>query len=248
MTRYVIGFHAIEEYLKKKPEGAVLLAGIRNRRVDELCRLAESLGARVETVSESELDALPLSGHHRGLVLALAEAPKARYTHFEEFAEGSTGDSALVLALDGITDVHNLGAILRSADLFSVDAVILPARRAAKDGDVVAKISSGASAYVTLLEVTNLVRCLDALKEKKFWVYGADMKGSPASGTDLRGRTCLVLGSEGRGLSRLVEEHCDGLVRIPTNGHVDSFNVSVAAGLLMYEARRQQDFPGFNLR
>jgi len=248
MTRYVTGFHAIEEYLKKRPHGAVLLAGMRNRRVDELLRIAASVGVRVETVSERELDALPLSGHHRGLVLVLAEAPKGRYTHFEEFAEGLLGETALVLALDGITDVHNLGAILRSADLFSVDAVGVPARRTAKDGDVVAKISSGASAYVSLLEVTNLVRSLEALEEKGFWVYGADMKGKPATDTDLGGRTCIVLGSEGKGLSRLVEERCDGLVRIPTNGHVDSFNVSVAAGLLMYETRRQQGFPGFNLR
>ncbi len=248
MTRYVIGFHAIEEYLKKRPVGAVLLAGTRNRRVEDLRRLAESVGVGVESVPERDLDALPLSGRHRGLVLVLTETPKVRYTHFEEFAEGAAGETSLVLALDGITDVHNLGAVLRSADLFSVDAVVLPARRTAKDGDVVAKISSGASAYVSLLEVTNLVRSLEALKEKGFWVYGADMKGRPASETDLRGRTCIVLGSEGKGLSRLVEERCDGLVRIPTNGHVDSFNVSVAAGLLMYEARRQQGFPGFNLR
>jgi 23S rRNA (guanosine2251-2'-O)-methyltransferase len=146
----------------------------------------------------------------------------------------------MVLALDGITDVHNLGALMRSADLFNADAVIVPGHRSAKDSDVVAKISSGASAFVPLFEVTNLVRTLGRLKDAGFWIYGADTDGQPAPRTNLAGNTALVLGSEGRGISRLVRETCDALVCIPARGHVDSFNVSVAGGILMYEIRRQQ--------
>ena len=136
--------------------------------------------------------------------------------------------------------MHNLGALLRSADLFFVDAVIVPGKRSARDSEVVAKTSSGASAFVPLFEVTNLTRSLLALKEAGYWVYGADMEGKSAREVKFAENTVLVLGSEDKGLSRLVRETCDELVRIPTRGHVDSFNVSVAGGILLYEIRRQE--------
>lgn len=244
-ARYVIGYHAVEEYLRKSAGNAVLHVALKNKRTRELAETARRAGVAVRYTDEGSLDSLPLAGNHRGLVLELLSPPQTLYTHLEEFISSFDAECGLVLVLDGVTDVHNLGALLRSADLLTADAVILPARGSAKEGETVAKISSGASAFVSVLEVPNLVRALAELKKAGFWIYGADMKGRPAGETDLNGRTALVLGSEGKGLSRLVEENCDALVRIPSAGHVDSFNVSVAGGILMYEVRRQQNFPGF---
>ncbi len=234
----------MEEYLKRG-SSCVLHAAVRSRRTAEIIALAGKLGVPVRWTEEKTLDLLPLSGNHKGLVLELREAPGTEYTHFEEFLSRFSAETGVVLLLDGVTDTHNFGALLRSADLFRVDAVIIPARRSAKEGAAAEKISSGASAFVSVLEVPNLARALSSLKDLGFWIYGADMAGSPADRTDLRGRTALVMGSEGKGLSRLTAEKCDALIRIPAAGHVDSFNVSVAGGILLYEIRRQQGFPGF---
>jgi 23S rRNA (guanosine2251-2'-O)-methyltransferase len=253
-SRFVTGYHAIEEYLRSlRPQaasGALLYAAAGNKRAGGLVALARTAGAAVKICGEKELNALPVDAGHRGLVLEIREEGSARAASFEQFLSSRLSasgrrpaEAGLVLALDGVSDVHNLGALLRSADLFCVDAVIIPARGTAKDSDVVAKISSGASAFVRLLEVTNLVRSLAALKEAGFWIYGADMNGQDAPQVKLAEHAALVLGSEGKGLSRLVRETCDQLIRIPSGGHVDSFNVSVAGGILMYEARRQQGFP-----
>jgi 23S rRNA (guanosine2251-2'-O)-methyltransferase len=141
--------------------------------------------------------------------------------------------------LDSITDPHNLGAILRSADKFEADLVITTERGAAGETETVAKTSAGASVWVPLLTVTNLVRTLKDLKTAGYWVYGARMDGQAAWDTAFTPKTVLVLGSEGKGLRRLVEESCDYFVGIPAGGHVDSFNVSVAAALLLYEFRRK---------
>jgi 23S rRNA (guanosine2251-2'-O)-methyltransferase len=243
-ARFVSGYHAIEEYVRKGGEGLVLHAGLKNRRILEIARQAAAAGIPVRWTDEGHLDGL--AGAHRGLVLELRGAQIFPRSTFEEFLAGFQGSCGLAVALDGVTDVHNLGALLRCADLFGAQAFIVPGRRSAGDSGVVAKISSGASAFVPFFEVTNLVRALGQMKEAGFWVYGADMGGQDAAQTDLSGNTLLVLGSEGRGLSRLVRETCDGFVRIPTRGHVDSFNVSVAGGILMYEVRRQQGMGAVN--
>jgi 23S rRNA (guanosine2251-2'-O)-methyltransferase len=148
----------------------------------------------------------------------------------------------LVLLLDEITDPHNLGAILRSADQFSVDLVVIPQSHSVKLTGSVAKVSSGASAWVATCPVTNLLRAMEQLKKAGYWLYGADKEGERADSVDLAGNIGIVMGSEGKGLRRLVMEGCDGIIRIPSSGHVDSFNVSVAAGILMYEVRRQQGY------
>jgi 23S rRNA (guanosine2251-2'-O)-methyltransferase len=239
-VRFVTGYHAIEEYVRKNEGGLVLYAAVKNHRILEIERQAREAGIPLQWTDEKFLDSLPVSGGHKGLVLEIRGVQKSRYTTFEEFLAEFHGEGGLVLVLDGVTDVHNLGALVRSADLFGVDAVIVPGRGSAKDSDIVAKVSSGASAFVPLFEVTNLVRALGRLKDAGFWIYGADMDGQPAPRTKLNGNTVLVLGSEGKGISRLVRETCDALVCVPVRGHVDSFNVSVAGGILMYEIRRQQ--------
>jgi 23S rRNA (guanosine2251-2'-O)-methyltransferase len=151
------------------------------------------------------------------------------------------GASALVLLLDHITDGQNLGAILRSADQFGVDLVVVPAHGAAgSEQGAVLRSSAGAAAWVPLAREANLVAVIGTLQEAGFWVYGGDSTGTPAPETPFAPRAALVLGSEGQGLARLIAKHCDTLVSIPTAGHIDSLNVSVAAGILLYELRRQQ--------
>jgi 23S rRNA (guanosine2251-2'-O)-methyltransferase len=145
-----------------------------------------------------------------------------------------------VVVLDGITDVHNLGAILRSCDQFSVDLVVIPQRRRAQQSSAVHRVSSGASQHVPLVSVSNIVREIELLQKNGYWAYGADMEGENLHTTRFSDKTVLILGSEGEGLSQLVRKRCDYIVSIPTTGHIDSLNVSVAAGILLYEFRRQK--------
>jgi 23S rRNA (guanosine2251-2'-O)-methyltransferase len=228
----------MEEWIKAgKPVIALLVAkpGPRSR---ELMSLAQSRKIRIDRVGTHDLDAI--AADHRGVVLEIEDTLSGPETSVELFVE-SLGDrkQALVLLLDEITDPHNYGAILRCADQFGVDLVISRNRRSAKHAEVIAKTSAGAAAWVPQAETANLVRAALNLKEAGFWIYGADMEGESAYKLDLGGRIALVLGSEGSGLSRLIREHCDGLASIPSWGRLDSLNVSVAAGALLYEVRRQ---------
>ncbi len=257
------GYHAIAESLRREAGGELLVCR-SNPRIAELEGLARAAGVPVRQVPGAELDALAGAREHRGAGLLLAgearsaqgEArsrqraarrplPAAGAAGLRERLAAVSGPTALILLLDEIADPHNLGAILRSADQFAVELVVIPTRRAAHETPAVAKASSGASLYVPLLSVPNLGAALQLAKEAGFWVYGADLSGERLDEVRFEGRVALVLGSEGGGLRRLVRERCDALVRIPAGGHVDSFNVSVAAGILMYEIRKQQGFPGF---
>ena len=175
---------------------------------------------------------LDLGGPRRG-------ASRLKETTVEEFCSSLSDDQgALVLILDGITDPHNLGAILRSADQFGVDLVMIPERRSVQANETVVKGSSGAAQYVPVSVVTNLNREIEVLKKNGFWVYGADMKGTSSYSEKFSSRTAIVMGSEGCGMSNLVRKNCDYIVSIPMQGHIDSLNVSVAAGILLYEFRR----------
>ena len=244
MAQHVFGYHAIEELLRRGPLEGTLLVGRSNERIARLRDLAAKAGVEVSEVDESQLTGLAGSTAHKGAVLALARgAPSPKGDLAAELESLGDRPSAIVLVLDGVTDPQNLGAILRSADLLGVDLVLVPSRRSAQETGTVARVSAGASAYVPLVVVPNVPAALGLLKDRGFWVYGADMQGEPCHGIDLAGRVCLVLGGEGSGLHRLVRERCDALVAIPSVGHVDSFNVSVAAGILMYEVRRQQSSP-----
>jgi 23S rRNA (guanosine2251-2'-O)-methyltransferase len=234
-----------------------LLVCRSNPRIAELESLARAAGVPVRRVQRAELDALAGTAEHRGAgLLPAGEGGAARNQDFparrppqavnlRERLAAIFSPTALILLLDEINDPHNLGAILRSADQFGVELVVLPTRRAARETQAVVKTSVGASLYVPVASVPNLAAGLESAKEAGFWVYGADLDGRRLDAVSFEGRVALVLGSEGAGLRRLVRERCDALVRIPSGGHVDSLNVSVAAGILMYEIRRQQHFPGF---
>jgi len=243
MAEVIIGLHAIEEFLKRGKTRGTLLVSREGARIDALGERAEACGVRVSHAAEADLAEACGSQGHKGAVLVLDMPSTALHGDFRRAVDALRGQTALCLVLDGITDPQNLGAILRSADQFRVDLVVLPSRRSAQESQTVSRVSSGASAYVPLAVVANIPSALETLKQKEFWIYGADMAGEPASGRDMTGRVCLVMGSEGTGMRRLVREKCDFLVRVPAAGHVDSFNVSVAAGILLYEARRQQGFP-----
>jgi len=243
MAEHVYGFHSIEEALHKGAGTGTLLISRQSARISQIRQLAERKGVPVSEVEDAELTRLCGSEAHRGVLLALVRPSSSQRSSLKYHLKDLEAEKCLVLVLDGITDPQNLGAILRSADQFGVQLVIIPSRRSAQENQTVSKVSSGASEYVPLAVVPNIASALELLKEQGFWIFGADADGQPTGGLDLNGKVCIVLGSEGSGMHRLVREKCDFLVSIPASGHVDSFNVSVAAGILMFEARRQQGFP-----
>ena len=237
---YLTGFHAIEERIKSGGACGPLLLAKAGPRAREIVTLAANNKIRVDRVGTFDLDRI--APDHRGIALQVEDRlEKGAELSLGEFIAGlGERTDVLVLILDEITDPHNYGAILRSCDQFGVDLVISRNRRNAKHAEVISKTSAGAVSWVPQAEAANLVRATEGLKEAGFWIYGADMKGGPGWEKDLRGRTALALGGEGTGLSRLLRERCDGMVGIPSGGRVDSLNVSVAAGVLLYEARRQR--------
>ena len=237
---YLTGFHAIEERIKSGRPCGPLLVAKPGPRARELTNLANQMKIRQERVGTADLDRL--APDHRGIILEVDEGNKDAEISLEEFLESLTESvkDVLVVLLDEITDPHNYGAILRSCDQFGVDLVISRQRRTAKYADVIAKTSAGTSAWVPQAETANLVRAVELLKDAGFWIYGADMEGESVYKRDLRGRTAIILGGEGMGLSRLLRESCDVLIAIPSVGRIDSLNVSVAAGVLFYEVMRQR--------
>lgn len=248
MGAKITGIHAIEEALKSAGRGSTLylVRGDKRNASLEMQALASGKTA-VKKISQTDMDELAQTKDHRGAVLDLgrgessARGGRIREVSVLEFCKSlKEGDKALVLALDEITDPHNLGAILRSSDQFSASLIIVPERRSASANETVIRISSGAAQYVTMATVTNLARELDVLKEYGFWVYGADMNGDSSYKTEFADRSVIVMGSEGSGMRSLVRAKCDHIVSIPMTGHIDSLNVSVAAGILMYEFRRSK--------
>jgi 23S rRNA (guanosine2251-2'-O)-methyltransferase len=209
-------------------------------RARELVSLAASCKTRVDRVGAFELDRL--APDNRGIALAVEDTSHdSPVLSLDEFlSDLSNSAEALAVILDEITDPHNYGAILRSCDQFGVDLVISRNRRNAKHAEIISKTSAGTVSWVPQVETANLVRAAEQLKGAGFWLYGADMQGKPAYAQDLRGKVALVFGGEGTGISRLLRETCDGMAGIPSKGKIDSLNVSVAAGVLLYEVNRQR--------
>jgi len=234
------GYHGIEEGIRNPQKGMILYISKKNKRNSALAAEAQEQGVTLQNIPDKEMDKICGVKNHRGIALKGAAQSLRRYASLEDFLENHTSESGIIVFLDGVTDPQNFGAILRSCDQFEADLVVLPAKRSVKESDLVARTSAGASAYVPVVTVPNLVRAMGQAKEAGFWTYGADMGGTPAPEMDLKGKIGLVMGREGAGLHRLVKEECDGIVSIPTGGHIDSLNVSVATGVLLYEVARQQ--------
>ena len=233
---------------KAKPasiEGMKLLFTKPGPRVKKIIASAAEISLPAEESTQEKLDqlvkVLPATARdHRGIVMVMENAEQAAPLRIEDCVkELAAKESALVLVLDSITDPHNVGAIIRSADQFGVDLVILPEHRGATDFEVISRTSAGASSWVNIVMVPNLVRAVSMLKEAGFWIYGADAGGSPLPEAKIDSKAALVMGSEGSGMARLLRETCDTIVSIPTRGKLDSLNVSVAAGILLYEIRRK---------
>lgn len=242
----IYGPNAVLEALragKRQIETITILESARPERLKSLIDLAREKGVPVHRVPRLDLDRSLGDVRHQGVIARVAAA---RYADADELLDQletkiGTADAPLVLALDGVEDPRNMGSMLRTAECSGVHGVFIAERRAVGLTSVVAKVAAGALEYVPVARVTNLVRLIDQLKERNIWVVGAAAEAKQSyTDWDWKLPAAIVLGSEGHGLHRLVREHCDTLVRIPVVGRLESLNVSVAAGVLLYEVRRQR--------
>jgi len=245
--QWLFGFHAVESALRNDPEHVervLVEAGRQDRRMREIEPLLAAAGCRVEKLSARELSRQVGSGRHQGIACAyraaLVQDESILDQLLAEWPEG--GEPPLLLVLDGVTDPHNLGACLRTADAVGVMAVVAPRDRAVGLTPTVRKVASGAAERLPFIQVTNLARTLGNLKQHGLWVVGTAGEGEQSLyqcqlGTE---PLALVMGAEGTGLRRLTREHCDQLIHIPMFGQVESLNVSVATAVCLYEFRRQR--------
>ena len=238
----VSGFHAIEAVLAKDPNAIrrILVVGERrDSRMHNLVRRARELGVRVETADRRAVTRLAGDQAHQGVVAECHSVAPSSELDFE--ALWSTYSQPLLLVVDGVTDPRNLGACLRSAGAADVDAVLIPKRSNAPLSNVVRKTASGALEDLLIVQVSNLARRLDWLREQGVWIVGTDVESThPYTEIDYRDSVAIVVGGEQRGLRRLTREKCDHLVTIPTPGRVSSLNVSVATGVILFECLRQR--------
>ena len=236
------GRNAVLEALKagRGINRILTVPGGREKDMAPLLSLAAERGVPVRPASRQKLDEIAPGLRHQGVLAYVAPVAYASLEDILARAEAQ-GEPPLLLLLDGIEDPHNVGALLRTADAAGVHGVLLPERRSCALTATVAKTSAGAVEYVPVARIGNTVQEMKRLKERGLWLVGADMAGEMESfAADMTGPLVIVIGSEGRGLGRLVKETCDFLVRIPMQGRINSLNASVAGALLMYEARRQR--------
>jgi len=241
----IYGLHAVAASLQRDPARVLeiqVAEGMRQQsRLTQILDEARAAGIPVRRCAREVLDELVAEGSHQGIVAW--QKPARAYNEADlDALLASLTVPPLLLVLDGVQDPHNLGACLRTADGAGVHAVIAPRDRAVGLTPIVRKVASGAAESIPFIQVTNLARTLRELKDKGIWLVGAD--GEAAMGifaADLRGPSAVVMGAEGQGLRRLTREHCDFLVRIPMAGTVESLNVSVAAGIFLFEAVRQRN-------
>jgi len=239
----VYGIHAVRAVLLKHPKRVAqvwLQSGRVDARIDELAKLAAEHGVKTERRAVRDLEQRAGGEVHQGAIAQLTASSALGEGALDEILDNA-GAAPLVLVLDGVQDPHNLGACLRTADAAGVAAVIVPRDRAAGLSPVVRKVASGAAETVPLIQVVNLSRTLAWLKERGLWLVGADDAANTSVHTaKLVGPIAIVMGAEGTGMRRLTREHCDVLVSIPMAGVVESLNVSVATGIVLYEAVRQR--------
>ena len=237
----IVGLHSVKEALRagRALEQVHVQEGA-GRRCGEILELCRKAGIPVRQAPRQALDRLADGAVHQGVV---AQLSAHTYTDLEDVLArvGRLGHPGLLVVLDGVEDPHNLGAIIRTAHAAGADAVVIPERRAAGLTPAAAKAAAGALEYLSVSRVTNIARTLDQLKEKEYWVVGLDERaGKDFRELDYRGACVLVLGAEGHGLRHLVREKCDFLAAIPVSGSLGSLNVSVAAGIVLFEAQRQR--------
>ena len=238
----LIGRNAVAEALKSgRGINKLLVArGDREGSVNEILSLAKARGLLVEMTERAKIEAIAGGLRHQGVLAYVAPVAYAELEDILAAAEAKQ-QAPFLLLLDELEDPHNLGALLRTADAAGVHGVLIPKRRSCPLSATVAKTSAGAVEYVPVARIGNIVQTLRELKEKGLWVIGADMDGeSDYYDANLTGPVVLVVGSEGKGISRLVKENCDVLVRLPMAGRINSLNASVAGSILLYEIMRQR--------
>ena len=237
-TQVIVGLHSVREALRAgRPIEQVTLQEGSGGRWSEILDLCRSAGVSVRHAPRQALDRLAGGAVHQGVVAVVGAH---HYADMEEIL-ARLQHPGLLVVLDGVEDPHNLGAIIRTAQAAGADAVVIPERRAAGLTPAAAKAAAGALEYLPVARVTNIARTLDLLKENNYWVVGMDERaGQDFRAVDFRGSSALVLGAEGQGLHHLVRQKCDFLASIPTAGPLSTLNVSVAAGIVLFEARRQR--------
>jgi 23S rRNA (guanosine2251-2'-O)-methyltransferase len=235
------GIHAVEEALRARPRSIAHIAVARERSDIKLQRIIDGCrhaGIPVRFEPRAALDRMARTAAHQGVV---ASVTAKAYADLEDLLAQRRGKFAFIVVLDGVEDPHNLGAIIRTADSAGADGIVIPERRAVGVTSAVAKIAAGAAEHLPIARVTNINRAVEDLKAKNIWTVGLDERGAQSyEALDYNMDCALVLGAEGHGLHDLVRRKCDFLVSIPMQGGVPSLNVSVAAGVVMYEILRQR--------
>lgn len=237
----IYGINSVSEALKARGRSFEFISIAKERHDLRLQRIIEEcrrIGLPVRFVSRAELDRMAGNVAHQGVV---AVTSAKQYSDLDDVIAAKRGAYSLLLVLDGVEDPHNLGAIIRTADAAGVDGLIIPERRAAGVSGTVTKVSAGATAHVPIAKVTNIARTLQELKAQNLWIVGLDERAPSTYDTlDFNMNCALVLGAEGKGVHDLVKKNCDFLVSIPMLGKVSSLNVSVAAGVVLFEVVRQR--------
>lgn len=225
---YICGKNVVKEYLNNNNK--IMKAFVYKKLADtQLLELIKKQVINIKYLEKHELDKLT-DENHQGIILEIEDF---NYSSLENILNKN---EALVVMLDHIQDPHNFGAIIRTCEAAGVDAIIIPKDRSVSVNGTVIKTSVGASKYVPIVKVTNLVDTIKKLKKDDYWIFGTDMSGSNYRQLDYKGKTCLIIGNEGDGMSKLVKENCDFIASIPMIGQINSLNASVAAGIIIYEA------------
>ena len=245
MDRFT-GIHAVREALEAGSvfDRILIAKGRQDSRVEQIEQLARERGVSVRFEDRGQLDRVANTRDHQGVVAIAAARAATRLEDILARANQSPGQVGLVVLLDGVEDPHNLGAVIRTALAAGAHGVIIPERRAAGLTDAVARASAGALAHLPVAKVTNLARAMEELKEAGYWLVGLDEEGQRNyTEVDYSSPTGIVMGSEGKGLHELTRKRCDFVVSLPTTGPVKSLNVSVATGVVLFEAIRQRHNP-----
>ena len=233
----VYGVHAVADALRENVGNKLYIQDdIRGKNVDKLKQLASEKKVGMSFVSKEKLKEMSDGGVHQGFVLKTSAYAYRELSDILEITEDL--DNPLLIIIDGLTDPHNLGSILRTADATGVSGIIIPKHRSVGVTPVVVKTSTGAVNHIPITRVTNLSQTLDKLKAAGFWIFGTDMIGSPCYNCQTQGKLALIIGAEGTGITQNIKKQVDEMVTIPMKGHVQSLNAGVAAGILMYEWAR----------
>lgn len=240
-SELIIGCNPVMEALRSQREIDTLFVakGERQGSIGKIIAMSRDAGVMIKETDLKKLDYMCGGANHQGVIARVAAHTYASLDDIFKKAE-SKGEPPFIIICDEIEDPHNLGAIIRTAECAGAHGVIIPKRRSATLNFTVSKTSAGALEYMPVARVSNLAAVIDELKERGVWIYGTDMDGEVWCQTDLKGSMALIVGSEGKGMGRLIREKCDFVLSLPMVGKINSLNASVAAGIVMYEASRQR--------